>query len=68
MSKDNPVGIITKNTSGEYFARHIKRITEGELWEIVDTGGGDFRDTRVTDVSYALCISNLVLMAWLIIL
>ena len=53
MSKDNPVGIITKNTSGEYFARHIKRITEGELWEIVDTGGGNFRDTRVTDVSYA---------------
>ena len=29
---------MTKNTLEAYFAIHMKRIIEGELWELVDTG------------------------------
>ena len=40
---------MTRNTSEEYFASHMKIITEGELWELVDTGRDNFKNTRVTD-------------------
>ena len=29
--------------------RQMKRITEGELWELVDTERENFKNTRVTD-------------------
>ena len=48
-SEDKPVDIMTKNNLEEYFARHMKRITEGELWEIVDTGRENVKNTRVMD-------------------
>ena len=48
-SEDNPSEIITKNTLEAYFAKHMKTITEGELWEIMDTGRDNFKNTRVTD-------------------
>ena len=31
-SEENPYDIITKNALEEDFARHMRRITEGELW------------------------------------
>ena len=37
-SEDSPAGIMTKNTSEEYFARNMQRTTMGELWQLVDTG------------------------------
>ena len=40
---------MTKNTSEADFARHTIRITEGELWELVDTGREDVKKTGVTD-------------------
>ena len=40
---------MTKNTLGADFARHMKRITEGELWELVDTGSENVKKTRGTD-------------------
>ena len=48
-SKDNPVDIITKKTLEAYFARHMKSITEGELWELVYAGRKNVKNTRVTD-------------------
>ena len=48
QSEDNPVDIMTKNTSEEDFTRHIKIITEGELWDLVDTGRDNVKNTRVT--------------------
>ena len=48
-SEDIPVDITTKNTPGADFARHMKRTTEGELWEIVDTGRENVKKTRVMD-------------------
>ena len=40
---------MTKNTLGADFARHMKRITEGELWELVDTGRKNVKKTGFTD-------------------
>ena len=40
---------MTKNTLETNFARHMGRITEGEFWELVDTGRGDVKKTGVTD-------------------
>ena len=40
---------MTKNTLEADFARHMRRITEGELWEIVDTGRENVKKTGVTD-------------------
>ena len=37
-SEENPAYIMTKNTLEAGFVRHMRRITEGKLWEIVDTG------------------------------
>ena len=48
-SEENPVDIMTKNTSKAYFARHVRRITEGGLWELVDTGRENVNKTGVTD-------------------
>ena len=48
-SEDNPADIMSKNTSEADFASHMKRITEGELWEIMDTGRENFKNNRVTD-------------------
>ena len=47
--EDNLADIMTKNTPETHFARHTKRIIEGELWELVDTGRENFRNARVTD-------------------
>ena len=38
---------MTNNTSEAYFARHMRSITEGELWEIVDTGRENIKKTGV---------------------
>ena len=48
-SEDNPVDIMTKNTSEAYFMKHVKKITKRELWELVDTGRENVNNTRVTD-------------------
>ena len=37
-SDDKPASIMKKNTLEAYFVRHMKSITERELWYIVDTG------------------------------
>ena len=37
-SADNLANITINNTSEADFVRNIKSITEGELWELVDTG------------------------------
>ena len=47
-SEDNPADILTRNTSGSDFARHMKRIIEIELWYLVDTGRDNVKNTRVT--------------------
>ena len=47
-SEDNPVDIMTNNTSEAYFTRHMKRITEVELWELMDTGRDNVKNNRVT--------------------
>ena len=40
---------MTNNTSGVDFARHLKSITEWELWEIMYTRRGNVNNIRVTD-------------------
>ena len=49
QSEENPADIMTKNTSEADFTRHMRRITEGELWELVDTGRDNVNKTGVTD-------------------
>ena len=39
---------MTKKSEAD-LARHMRRITEGELWEIVDTGRDNVNKTVVTD-------------------
>ena len=39
---------MTKQSEAD-LARHMRRITEGELWEIVDTGRYNVKKTVVTD-------------------
>ena len=46
-SEDNPMDIMKKNTSEEDFARHIKIITAGGIWELVHTGMENVKNTRV---------------------
>ena len=48
-SEENPAYIITNNTLGADLARHMIRITEEELWELVDTGRENVKKTGVTD-------------------
>ena len=40
---------MTKNTSEADFATHIKIITKGELWDLMDTGRENVKNTRVAD-------------------
>ena len=40
---------MTENTSEADFARHMKSIAEGELWELVDTGRENSKKTGVMD-------------------
>ena len=35
--KENPAGIMMKNCSEAYYVKHMKMITEGELWDLVET-------------------------------
>ena len=39
---------MTKNTEAD-LERHTRRITEGKLWELVDTGRENVNKTGVTD-------------------
>ena len=48
-SEVNPAEIMTENTLEADFARRMRRITEGELWELVDTGRENFKKTGVMD-------------------
>ena len=48
-SEENPADIMPNNTSEAYFARHMRRITEGELWELVDTGRENVKKNGLTD-------------------
>ena len=48
-NEDKPADIMTKNTQEADFARHMKRITQGELWELADAGRENVKNTRVTD-------------------
>ena len=47
--EENPADIMTKNTLEADFARHMKRIIEGELWYLMDTGRENVKKTGVTD-------------------
>ena len=40
---------MTKKTLEANFARHVRRITEGSFWYLVDTGRGNVNNTGVTD-------------------
>ena len=40
---------MKKNTSEAYFVSHMKRITEGYIWELVYTGRENVNNTRATD-------------------
>ena len=48
-SEENPVYIMTKNCSESDHVKHAKRITEGELWEIMETGMEDVNNNGVLD-------------------
>ena len=48
-SEENQSEIITNNTLEAYFARYTRRITDGELWELVDTRRGNIKNTGVMD-------------------
>ena len=45
QSEDNSAYIRKNNTLEADLARHMKSITEGELWEIVDTGRENVKNT-----------------------
>ena len=47
--EENPADIMTKNILEEDFMRHMGRIIEGELWEIVYTGRENVKKTGATD-------------------
>ena len=40
---------MTKNNSEADLVKQIKRITEGELWELVENGRDNVKNTRVVD-------------------
>ena len=48
-SEENPDDIMTKNTLEADLTIHMRRITEGELWEIMGIGKQNFYKTGVTD-------------------
>ena len=47
--KENPANITTKNVSEDDYVKHTKRITEGEIWEFVETGRENFKNNGVLD-------------------
>ena len=47
--EDKLAEITKKNTSEAYFSRHMKRITEGELWELMNTERENVKRNGVTD-------------------
>ena len=40
---------MTKNFFEDDHTKHVKRIMEGELWEIVETGRDNVKNNRVVD-------------------
>ena len=40
---------MTNNCSEPDYVKHMKRITEGELWDIVETGRYNVKNIRVMD-------------------
>ena len=40
---------MNKNTSELKLAKHMRRVTEGELWELVDTGRDNVKKNGLTD-------------------
>ena len=40
---------MNKNTLEVDFTRHMRRITEGEIWELVDTGRQNVKKTGFAD-------------------
>ena len=51
--EENPAHITTKNTFEENFERHLRMITQGELWELLDTGTENIKNTRVMNNAIA---------------
>ena len=49
MREEKPVYIITNNCSEADYIKKTKRITEGELCELVETGIENVKNTGVTD-------------------
>ena len=49
-SEENPAYIMTKNCPKAEHVKHTNRITEGEIWELVETGRGNIKIDRVTGV------------------
>ena len=47
--KENPADIITSNISEADNTKHARRITKGELWELVKTGRENVNNNRVMD-------------------
>ena len=48
-SEDNLEEIMKNNASEADFVKHMNRITEGELWEILDAGRENVKNSRVTN-------------------
>ena len=43
-SEKNPADIVSKNCSEADYVKHTKRISEGELWELMETGRGNVKN------------------------
>ena len=48
-SEENTEGITTENCPEADYVKRMKRIMEGELWEIMETGRNNFNDNGVVD-------------------
>ena len=64
-SEDNPYDTMTKNTSEENLVRNMRRITEGELWELMDTVRENVKNTVVTMTSSPVTRLNIPVMHFL---
>ena len=40
---------MTRIFSESYYVKHMKRITEGEIWDIMETGRDNVNNIGVTD-------------------
>ena len=49
ISEENPADIMKRNFSESDHAKNAKRITEGELWEIVENGRENVKNNGVLD-------------------